>query len=212
MATLAQLRARLNGELGVTIDTETKPWPQAVRSQAIADGYAELWRAGVWKDAKQDIASVTDQWLYALTSIRKLDRLELLDSSGRLLDRPRGVIELDGSGTNVSQLRMIAPVSGGFTLRVRGWAPYVSVFANDAAVDDLPAEHIRIPLLKAKAIIYRVSLGSYARYGERQAAPPEQNLTPDQILAIIAAAEREFESESKALARMRVRTGRARSV
>jgi hypothetical protein len=212
VATLLQLRTRLNGEIGVVTDTDTAPWPVAVRSQAIADGYASLWRAGVWKDAKQDIVSVTDQWTYALTTIRKLDRLELLDSSSRLVDRPRGVIELDGTGTNVSQLRMIAPVSSGYTLRVRGWAPYVSVFANDAAVDDLPAEHIRIPLLKAKAIIYRISLGSYARYGERQAAPPVQNLTPDQILAIIAAAEREFESEAKQLARMRVRSGRPRSI
>lgn len=212
MATLAALRTRLNNEVGVLNDTTDTVWSQAVRNQAIGDAYAELWRVGVWKDAKQDFATVTDQWTYALTSIRKLDRLEVLDSTSRVLERPRGVIEQDGSGTNAFQLRLSGPIASGYTLRVRGWAAYVSTFANDAAVDDLPAEHVRVPILKAKAILYRIQMGTFARYGERQALPPEMNVSVDQLAGIIQAAEREFLDAAKALAGLRTRTGSPRSI
>ena len=214
MATLLQLRTRLNNEVGVQAanDATDPVMTLAARNQAISDGYAELWRVGVWKDAKQDFASVTDQWLYPLTSIRKLDRLEVLDSSSRLIERPRGVIETDGTGTGASQLRLIGPIRSGFTLRVRGYAPYISVFASDAAVDDLPAEYVRIPLLKAKAILYRSQMSTFARYSSRQASPPQMNLTVDQLVGLVSAAEREFADEAKSLSRLRTRTGQPRGV
>lgn len=211
MTTLATLRAKLNGEMGVGTDTDPTPWSQAVRNTAISDGYAALWRAGIWRPIKQDIATVTDQWVYPLTSIRKLDRIELLDSTSRVLERPRGVIEPDDVTNETYQLRL-APLATGNTLRVRGYTAYVSVFANDAASDDLPAEHNRIPLLKAKAILYRIALGGFARYGERQAVAPEMNLTVDQLIALISTAEREFADEAKSLSRLRARTGQPRSV
>jgi hypothetical protein len=212
VTTLATLRGKLNNEIGVVTDADAAPWSVAARNQAISDGYAALWRAGVWRPVKQDIATVTDQWVYALTSIRRLDRLEVLDSSSRVIDRARGVVEPDDLTNETYQVRLLAPLSSAFTLRVRGYTAYVSVFANDTANDDLPAEHNRIPLLKAKAILYRTALGSYARYGERQAASPLMNLTVDQILGIISAAEREFVDEAKGLSRLRVRSGQARSV
>ena len=214
MATLLQLRTRLNNEVGVLAanDATDSVMTLAARNQAIADGYAALWRAGVWRPVKQDFATVTDQWTYALTSIRKLDRLEVLDSSSRLIERPRGVIEPDDVTNETYQVRLNAPIRSGLTLRVRGYTAYVSVFANDAAVDDLPAEHIRLPLLRAKAILYRTMMSSFARYGERQAAPPQTNLTVDQILSLVAAAEREFTDEARSLARLRTRTGSPRSI
>jgi len=212
MTTLATLRAKLNGELGVATDGDTVPWSTTVRNNAISDGYAALWRAGVWRPVKQDLTTVTDQWVYALTSIRKLDRLELLDSTSRVAERPRGVIEPDDVTAETYQLRLAGPIAAGYSLRVRGYTAYVSTFASDAAVDDLPAEHNRIPLLKAKAILYRVALGSFARYGERQAAPPEMNDTVDQLIGLVSAAEREFADEAKSLARLRIRTGQPRSI
>jgi hypothetical protein len=207
MTTLATLRARLNDEIGVATDGETAPWSTARRNAAIADGYAELWRVGVWKDAKQDLATVTDQSLYTLTAIRKLNRLELLDSSSRILEAPRGIVEPDGSGAGTYHLRLTSPISSGYTLRVRGWAPYVSTFASDAANDDLPAEHIRIPLLKAKAILYRQELSRFMRYGESQALEPGMNISMEGLLAGIAQAEREFADEARMLAAQRPRSG-----
>jgi hypothetical protein len=212
VATLDQLRAKLNGELGVDNDGEAKPWSTTVRNQAISDGYAELWRAGVWKHQKQDLSTVTDQWLYALTAggIRKLERLELLDSSSRVVEQPRGVVEDDGSGA--WHLRLASPLATGYTLRVRGWGPYKSVFSGGSDPDDLPAEHSRVPLLKSKAILYRAQLSRFARYGARQALPAENNMTIDQLIAMVAACEREFETEAGLLSGLRRRSSKPRTV
>lgn len=209
MATLLQLRTKLNGEIGVVTDAETAPWTTAVRNAAIADGYAALYRAGVWKSATQSLATVTDQAIYALTTIRRLERVDLLDSSSRVLENPKAIVEDDAAGA--WQLRLARSISTGSTLKVRGWTAYVSVFASDAANDDLPAEYNRIPLLKAKAILWRAQLGTFARYGERQALPPVMNVSVDQLLGMIAAAEREFEDEARRLSNLRPRSGQSQS-
>lgn len=205
MTTLANLRAKLNDEIGVATDAETSPWTQAQRNAAISEGYAELWRSGVWKDAKQDISTVNDTWTYALTSIRRLYRMELRDSAGRVLEQPRGIIEPDGTGTGAYQLRLAYPIDSGFTLRVIGWAPYVSTFANDSANDDLPAEYNRIPLAKARAILYRQQLSRFARWGEAQALASPMNVSVDALMGLVATAEREFEEMASDLRAMRPR-------
>lgn len=207
MTTLLNLRLKLNDEIGVATDAETAPWTTAQRSAAISEGYAELWRAGIWKDTKQDLASVTDQWVYALSAIRKLYRLELLDASSRIIESPRGIVEPDGAGAGTFQLRLQNPLASGATIRVRGWAPYTSIFANDAAVDDLPAEHNRLPILKAKAILYRQQLARFMRWGEAQALEPAMNVSLDGLLAGIAQAEREFAESARTLSAQRPRAG-----
>jgi hypothetical protein len=214
--TLLNLRLKLNGELGVVTDAETTPWPKATRDNAICDGYAALWRNGVWKALKQDYPTVEGQVVYPITAelvypfskARRLNRLELLDSSSNVVSRPTGFIEPDGSGS--TQLVLTAGCAEGYTLRVYGWTAYISVFPLDATPDDLDAEYNRIPLLKAKAICYRQQLAMFARYGERQAVPPEMNMTIDQILGVVAAAEREFADECRALASLRPRVGQTR--
>jgi len=203
--TLVNLRAKLNGEIGVATDAEASPWSAAVRNNAISDGYAALWRNGVWKAVKQDYPTVEGQVVYAAATARRLNRLELLDSSLNVVSRPVGFLEPDGSGT--TQLVLAAGITVGYTLRVYGWTAYLSTFAGDSTPDDLDAEYNRIPLLKAKAILYRQQLATFARYGERQAVAPEMNATVDQLLGIVAAAEREFTDECKALANLRVRVG-----
>lgn len=208
MATLAALRGVLNGEIGVATDGDTAPWTTTVRSNAIGAGYAALWRAGVWKPAIQTLSTTTNTFVYALTSIRRLERLELLDSSSRLVEQPKGIVQDDGSGA--WELRLLDAVAPSLSLRVRGWTAYKSVFANDADTDDLPAEHQRIPLLKAKAILWRVAIGKFAKSGERQALPPGMNVSVESLLALIASAEREFAEEAHALARLRPRSGQTR--
>lgn len=206
--TLLALRTKINGELGVLTDTETTPWTQAVRNAAISDGYAALWPNGVWRAVKQDYPTVDAQVVYAAATARRLNRLELLDSSNNVNSRPSGYIEEDGSGT--TQLILRAPCAAGYTLRVYGWTAYTSTFASDAATDDLAAEYNRIPLLKAKAILYRQQLALFARYGERQAVAPEMGLTVDALLGIVATAEREFTDGCRSLAGLRPRVGQTR--
>lgn len=204
MATLATLRAKLNGELGVVTDAETSPWSQTVRNNAIKDGYAALWRQGVWKWVTEDVSTADLTRVYALTSLHRLMRAELLDSEGYFVQKMRAIIEPDGAGG----YELIVPEqAAGCTLRLYGWTAYKSQFSGDEDTDDLDAEHNRVPLLKAKAICLRAALASFARYGERQALPPEMNLTVDQLLGLVAAAEREFEVECRSLAGLRLRGG-----
>jgi hypothetical protein len=192
--------------IGVLTDAETVPWTTTQRNTAISEGYADLWRAGVWKDALQDLATGTDTWSYPLTSIRHLTRLELLDSSGHIFEQPRGIIEPDGTGTSAFHLRLRSPIDSGYTLRVRGWAPYVSTFASDAATDDLPAEQNRIPLIKAQAILYRGQLAKFARYGEVQVVAGPMNVSVDALIGLIAASEREYAEATREIRAQRTRT------
>lgn len=201
MTTLLVLRGYLNDELGITTDAETTPFSLTLRNRAISQGYAALWRAGVWKPTRQDIATVSDSTSYA-TTLRRLRVIDLLDSSSNVVDRPAGRIE-DSSGSTLLLLK--APIATGYTMRVSGWTAYVSTFADDNANDDLAAEFNRIPLLKAKAIVYRKVLSDFARYGSRQTVPSSMNLSLDQVLGLIAAAEREFEDETRALRAQRDR-------
>lgn len=210
MATLLVLRTKLNGEIGVTSDAETAPWTAAVRSAAIVDGYAALWRAGVWKPVAQSLASVTDQYVYALTSLRKLKRVELLDSDSRVLEEVPAMIEDDNSGAY--QLRLKAAIPTGHTMRVLGWTAFKSQFSGDADTDDIPAEDNRVPLLKAKSILYRQQFAMFVRYGERQVLPPEMGMTIDQLNGIVLACEREFDEQAKRLSDLRERVGQIRSL
>lgn len=196
MATaLSALRAKLNGEIGVDDDTETLPWTATVRNTAISDGYAALWRAGVWKALTQSITVTDNTWRYALTAIRQISRVEVLDSAGLVVDQSG--FRAEDSGAGGYELLIPASLTAGYTMTVRGWGPYTSTFANDAAVDDLPAEDNRVPLLKAKAILFRQQLARFARYSERENNPPELNVTADVLLNMIRAAEQEFELEAK---------------
>lgn len=210
MATLGELRTKLNGEVGVSDDAGDPVWSQDTRSNAIVDGYAALWRVGIWKRVVQSLASVDSSSTYALTSMRRLDRIDVLDSFGHLNEGARAVIEEDGAGGY--QLRLVNTFSTGFTLKAYGWTAYKSQFANDADTDDLAAEFNRIPLLKAKAILWRAQLGSYARYQQRQSTPPEMSVSIEGLVGMIAAAEREFTDEAKRLADMRPRSGQVLSL
>jgi hypothetical protein len=209
MATLAQLRARLNAELGISDDASTTPWPQATRNQAIADGYAELWRVGVRKWVREDLPTTTSQ-TYALSTVRVSERLELLDASGYVVEQPVGTVRQNGLGGYELYLR--SPLTTGFTLRVWGWTAYKSTFSGDADTDDLPAEYVRVPLIKARSICYRTQLGTFVRYGELHAVPPPLNATVDQLLAIIAATEREFLAEVEMIKDQQRREARPASV
>ena len=202
--TLVNLRAKLNGEIGVDLDADTLPWSATVRNNAISDGYAELWRVGVWKPATQTIATVDKTWIYALTSMRAAFRVEVLDTNGYIIDQYPFTVEDDGAGAY--QLVLAIPTASGLSLRVRGWTAFKSQFSGDSDPDDLDAEYNRIPLLKAKVILYRQQLSRFMRYGERQQVPPEMTVTIDQLIASINAAEREFEVEAKRLANRRPRT------
>lgn len=206
MATLASQRAVLNRELGVIDDAETSPWPVAARNAAIVEGYKALYRMGVWKPATQTTSTVDTTWGYTLTTIRDVDRVDVLDSSSNMIEEARFTVDDDGSGGTT--LTLAAPIASGYSMAIRGWRPYSWALVADADADDLPEEWSRLPILKAKVILYRQQLSSFMRYRERLNSPAELNVTVDGLVGTIAAAEREWEVEARRAANRRRRSMR----
>jgi hypothetical protein len=206
VTTLASARASLNAEIGVLTDADTVPWTPAVRNDAIGKGYAALWGKNARKPVIVDLPTVDNQETYAATGIRALDYAEVLDSSGYLISNPAVRLEPDGVG---GYRVRITGLSSGLTLRLHGRTAYKSVFSGDSDTDDLEAEWARVPLLKAKAILYRQALGQFARFNERQVAPPTMSVSVSELLTVIAAAEREWEVEVKEMSRQATARGQS---
>jgi hypothetical protein len=198
MATLATIRASLNAEIGVLADADTNPWTATVRNDAISKGYAALWKAGVGKPVIEDETTVDGQAAYTVTTIRRVAYAEVIDSSGYIVESPPCEIVPNGSG---GYQAVVPGLAAGYTLRLRGYAPYISTFATDSSVDDIEMEWARVPLLKAKEILYRQELGRVARFQERQASPSGMSVGVSDLLAVIAAAKREWDDEIKDMRR-----------
>ena len=202
MTSLLSIRALLNIELGVASDSDSRPYSLASRNAAIAAGYAELARVNVLKPATDDIDTVDEAQSY-ITSVVQLYDVELLDSSGYGVGHPKARITQTASGPT---LFMRLPVSSGYTLRVNGWTPYVSVFADDAAVDDLDSSvPTRVPLLKARSILLMGKISEFANFSGHQAAPASLNITVSELLGLRATVELEWEREVRAITKGRDR-------
>jgi hypothetical protein len=206
MATLATIRASLNSEIGVLADADTIPWTQAVRNDAISKGYAALWIEGVGKPVIEDETTVDAQAAYAITTIQRVAYAEVIGSSGGIVESPPCEVVPNGSG---GYQAIVPGLAAGYTLRLHGYAPYISTFATDAAVDDIETEWARVPLLKAKEILYRQELGRVARFQERQAAPSGMSVGVSDLLAVIAAAKREWDEMIRLMRRRQVVRGQA---
>ena len=171
------------------------------------------------KNGAYTMAATTQVDGVARPIVVKVTKVDTNDTMGSL-----AVVGTDADGA--AQSETITPHNGdtasGITTSTKSWLTVTSITGSGWTtsggadqikvgtgdpVDDLEEEYNRIPLLKAKAICLRSSLGSFARYGERQSLPPSMNLSIDQFLGIIAAAEREFEVECKMLAGLRLRGG-----
>lgn len=195
-STLADIRARLNLEVSVLNDAETYPFSLAARNQAISNGYAALWPVGVGKVSSQDIVTVDGAQSYA-TTIQRLYDCALIDGSYIAGYIPSKIVQTASGYT----LFLTLPVGGASTLRVSGLTPYISIFASDAAVDDLDPSMGRLPLLKAKSILFTAALANYARTSSHQSEPASLNVTVGDLLTMRAAAEQEWEKETRKAAK-----------
>jgi hypothetical protein len=197
VTTLANIRAQLNSDLGMTTDADAKPYTQAQRNAAISLGYGALWWAGVWKNATDSIATVDNAQSYLTTTVKKLYDVALVDSTGYIVGYPKAKIDDTAAGAT---LFLVLPVSSGYTLSVHGWAPYISTFANDSASDDLDPSLLRIPLLKARSILYSGMINQFMAFSGHQSSPAALNVTLEQLLTAKATAEREWENETRNIA------------
>jgi hypothetical protein len=202
MTTLANIRALLNIELGVASDNDARPYSKDSRNAAIAVGYGALWNAGVRKPASDTIDTVSGAQSY-ITSVVELYDASLVDSAGYNCGRLKAKIVQTASGPT---LFLTLPLDDGYTIEVQGWTPYVSTFANDNAVDDLDASvPVRIPLLKARSVLYQGKLSEFVNFSGHQASPASLNITVSELLGLRSSVEREFETETRLIAKGRDR-------
>jgi hypothetical protein len=204
MATLLEIRTRLNAELGISADADPKPWTVAVRNQAIATAYAALWRDGIWKVTTDDITSVDDAQTY-ITTVEELYDVALVGSDGSIVGYPSAKIKETDSGPT---LFLVAPIAGGYTLRVNGWMPYVSDFKtagafDDTKSDDLDAKYAELPILNAKYLLYAAQVTRYMAYSQHQAAPGDLNVTLEQLLGGKQDAKRDYLTECRKIVQHR---------
>ncbi len=207
MATLLDQRLALNSEIGVANDAEADPWPVAARNAAITQGYRALWTARAWKPVVVSVAASSTQNLYPnITGIMRLGFAETIDADGNAADYPYATLREDGKGG----YELLMPVmDAGITVNLHGWTAYKSDFTGDSDADDLPAEFSRVPLLKAKAILYRQQASVLARFGEqaRISYKTVLNLSLADLVSLVTTAEQEFAAAVHDMAVERPRYG-----
>lgn len=200
--TLADIRALLNIELGVAADGDARPYTVAARNAAISQGYAALATVGVMKPTSDTITTVSGAQSY-ITTVQELYDASLVDSGGYNCGRLKGRIVQTASGPT---LFLTLPIGDGATIAVQGWTPYVSVFASDSAVDDLDSTvPVRIPLLKARSILYQSKISEFVNFSGHQSAPASLNVSVSELLGLRSSVEREWEMETRRIAKGRDR-------
>lgn len=174
MTTIAALRTDyLNGYLH-RADSSTKPWTAAELDRLLTDAITKLWpRLGVLTFG--DVATDHTKNLYnvpgALLETYRLSRIELLDSSGRYIDRVTSWRQHDGLKVVIKPL-----LADGSTLRFYGWIP----FATDGS--DLPVD-------LEETIAHRAAGKAYANLAaELINSERQQNLDTGRIVGYADAA------------------------
>src|SRR5512139_1018270 len=128
MATIATLRQSYLNDYLHRADGSTRPWSDTELDQYLADALVDLWpRNGL--QVTGDVATLSTSQEYTLpASMVRVERIDVLDSSGFYIDR---VVNWRGiPGGKI----VIKPVlADGYTLRCVGW----KAFAADGA--DLPS-------------------------------------------------------------------------
>ncbi len=155
--TLLELRTRLNADLALESDTDTKPWgDEEIRNQAIRDGFDRMW------PTMRRLQTVTlpyaeKQQVYDLPGFRDLQLIEVEQPGGLVLSEIKNwrawLIDDD---PEVFRVRLATGAyQFGASLVFTGYKRYISTMAIDADECDLALDRVWIPLLGAKSWLYR---------------------------------------------------------
>ena len=192
--TLAQLRARLNTDLGVA-DGATLPWGDAtVRNAAIREGFERLWPQ-MKRLRTESQTYVAGQQLYTLTSVIDVQLVEVKSSDGivykDLKNWRNWVVDDD---TPVTTFRLSSGIAEtGATLEFTGYAPYESDLTSDTDACDLDGRYTWIPLQGARSYLYRRKYHEYLDYQQFANINRENDTTPQTLFAAYQDAENRFE-------------------
>jgi hypothetical protein len=193
-ATLEELRALLNTDLGLTDDTATEPWgSETARNRCLQHAFRKLWPT-MARLRTEAVTIVDNQLEYELTSIRDIARIEVLDSDGLQKSAVKSwqllVDESDADDEVVRRL-LIPELSSEVTLRVIGYSPYI-VPPGDNDECDLPNEQEHVVVTGARAEAYRRRMTSYFDYEQHGVENMTTRGSPEQLLQMYLVAKDEF--------------------
>lgn len=192
--TLDQLRtAGLNDELGLTSDADTTWGSTTLRNAWLQRAIAKLWPV-MGRLTRESITSAELEQDYTLTSIVDIERIEVMDTSGDMVQsRIRSwqhiMDELADPPTN----RLLLPtMTAGLTLRVIGYVPYLIPAAGGSSCD-IPPRLEWVVYAGARVEGYRWMLNKFANF-ERFANENRQNaLTPADVSELLRQARADFD-------------------
>lgn len=194
--TLAQLRTTaLNLELGITDDASVKAFgTTAERNFFLQRAFARLWPK-VAKLSRETVTSVVNVQDYALTTLTDVERIEVMsqDVATQVGDRVKDFQVYDDESSDPPTHRLLIPrgMTGGLTLRLIGYSPYL-IPAADGSACDLPARLEHVLIAGARAYAYRWKLGQFADFERFQNENRGNALTSADMVELQQRAEREF--------------------
>jgi hypothetical protein len=193
--TLAELRARLNLELGTT-DGSTEPWgDRDVRNAAVVHGFERL-EPGVMRLLQESFPAQDDQLEYDLDSgIREVQLIEVTDSAGNVKDiKNYRAWLVSGVGTRAMtcRIRLARPLSADLTLTVTGHAPYETELSESVACD-METRYVWIPLTWARAELYRRRFHAWLDFERYNAENPSTAIDPGVLFQAYQDSARLFE-------------------
>lgn len=195
-STLDSVRtASLNVELGLDSDSDNRFGTTSQRNYAIQEALRRLWPR-MARLTRESANLTADTHEYTLTTVRDVVRIELLDEDGFYMGDLRSNWRVwydEEDATPVVRLLLASDdLDEDHSLRVMGYAPY-TVPASGGASLDLQPEDEWVIIAGARALLYRRMLNRYILTERNANENRATALTPDQVLGMVTAAERDFE-------------------
>jgi hypothetical protein len=190
--TLADLRARLNADLGVS-DGSTEPFfDRTVRSAAVRSGFERL--SPTMSRFLRETVTITDNTReYDLASITDVQAVELIATTGVVRELSNWRAWGFQEDEPLTRLTFAASLNTSDTLRVTGYRPYVSTLVADDDDCDLAPELTWIPLTWARAELYRRKFHEWLDFKGYNAGNPSTTLDPATLYQAYQDAARLFE-------------------
>lgn len=195
--TLDQLRTvtpGLNSELGLTSDADNVWGDTAARNSFIQRAIAKLWPT-MGRLTRETVTTTANVQDYTLTALVDVERIEVIDPASPTLINSRiksWQLYIDEAG-DPPTIRLLIPagLSGGLTLRVIGYQPYVIPSAGGSSCDIPPRiEHVVIAGARVEA--YRAMVNRFANFERFQNENRQNALSPADVLELLRQAQREF--------------------
>lgn len=211
--TLAQLRTTgLNVELGLTSDADNVWGDTTARNFYIQRAIAKLWPQCA-RLTRETVTTVANQMDYTLTSLRDVERVEIIDpaSPGLIGDRLKSWQLYADETADPPTLRFLIPagLTSGLTLRLIGYVPY-AIPAADATVTDIPPILEHVVCAGARVEAYRAMANKYANFERFQNENRQNALSAADVLELLRQAGREWQQGLQDNARSLTAPHRAR--